>query len=100
MNLKKPDFWNLKKPNYISYLLLPFTLPVIFNNFFLKLRSKKIFKKIKTICIGNIYLGGTGKTPTTIKLYNLLKNQNLKIVTAKKYYSNQKDENILLEKNK
>ena len=29
---------------------------------------------IKTICIGNIYLGGTGKTTLAIKINNVLKN--------------------------
>ena len=48
--------------------------------------------------MGNIYLGGTGKTPTTLKLVELLKSLNLKIATAKKNYSHQQDEEILLKK--
>jgi len=39
MKLKKPRFWDYKKPNFISYLLLPFTFPLIINNFFLKLKK-------------------------------------------------------------
>ena len=42
MKLKKPKFWDYKKPNLLSYFLLPFTLPVIINNFFLK--KKKLLK--------------------------------------------------------
>ena len=60
MNIKKPKFWDLKKPSLISYLLTPFTFPLIINNFFLDKKSKKN-KQIKSICIGNIYIGGTGK---------------------------------------
>ena len=97
MNFKKPKFWDLKKPNFLSYLLLPLTIPIIINNLILKLRTKKKFKEIKTICLGNIYIGGTGKTPTTIKLYELLKNK-FKVVTAKKLYLKHIDEQIILKK--
>ena len=95
--LVKPKFWDLKKPNFLSYLLLPLTIPIIINNLILKLRTKKKFKEIKTICLGNIYIGGTGKTPTTIKLYELLKNK-FKVVTAKKLYLKHIDEQIILKK--
>ena len=83
MRFKKPKFWDLKKPNIFSYLLFPFTLIVYLNNFFLKFKPRKKNKKIKSICIGNIYLGGTGKTPTTIAIYELLKKLNFKVSTAK-----------------
>lgn len=96
--LNKPKFWDLKKPNFISFLLRIFTIPIIINNFFLNLKRNKTIKDIKTICIGNIYIGGTGKTPTTIKLYELLKNNEHSIITAKKFYSTQIDEQILLRK--
>ncbi len=96
MKLIKPKFWDQKKPNLLAYLLFPFTFFIRLNNFFLKIKSKKLYKEIKTICVGNIYLGGTGKTPTVLKLYQLLKN-DLNIVTAKKFYINQKDEQIMLK---
>ena len=97
MNFKKPIFWDLKKPNIFSYLLLPFTIPVIINNFFLNIQKKYKFSKIKTVCIGNIYLGGTGKTPLTIKLFNIIKKMGFDVITAKKFYSNQIDEQKLLK---
>ncbi len=97
MNLHKPKFWDFKKPNFLAYLLLPLTLLMKGNIFFSNLYPKKKFKKIKSICVGNIYLGGTGKTPTTLKLYELLKNTNYNVVNAKKYYFDQKDEYILLK---
>ena len=97
MNLHKPKFWDFEKPNFLAYLLLPLTLFAKANIFFSKLYPKKKFKKIKTICIGNIYLGGTGKTPTTLKLYQLLKDMNYNVVNAKKYYFDQNDEYVLLK---
>ena len=97
MKLKKPNFWDLKQPNYLTYLLLPLTLLIRLNNIFLKFTPKKKFKRIKSICIGNIYLGGTGKTPTTLKVYELLKNLNYQSATAKKLYLDQEDERTLLK---
>ena len=97
MKIRKPKFWDIKKPNLLSRLLLIFTIPIMINNFFLNLKSKEKSKKIKTICIGNIYLGGTGKTPTTIKLYQVLSKLKLKISTAKKFYQSQLDEEIILK---
>lgn len=99
MNFKKPKFWDLKKPNLLSHLLLPFTIFPLINNFLLKLKSKKKSKEVKTICIGNIYLGGTGKTPLTIKLFNILKDLKIKTATAKKYYLSQTEEQIMLKDN-
>ena len=98
MILKKPDFWNKKKPNIFSFLLIPFTLPIRINNFLLNKFKKTKSKKIYSICIGNIYIGGTGKTPTTIKLYQILKKIYKKVTTAKKFYYSQSDEINLLKK--
>ena len=98
MKVNKPKFWDFKKPNYVSYFLLPFTLPLIINNFFLSLKKNLKYKNIKTICVGNIYVGGTAKTPLTIKLNEILKKLNFKTATIKKFYSNQIDEQKLLER--
>lgn len=98
MQFKKPKFWKYIKPNFLSKILKPFTSIIILNNFFLDLKKKKKFSQIKSICVGNIYLGGTGKTPLTIKLFNIFNDNNIKTVTAKKNYKNQIDEQIILKK--
>ena len=97
MKFKKPKFWDLKKPNILSILLKPFTILVEINNLILNLKTKKKFHDIKTICVGNIYLGGTGKTPATVKLYNIFKKLNFSVATAKKNYKEQYDEQIILK---
>ena len=98
MNLKKPKFWKLKNPNFIAYLLYPISFIIILINSFKNKTDKKKFK-IKTVCIGNIYLGGTGKTSLSIKLNKILNKKNLKSCFIKKFYKNQIDEQKLLRNN-
>ena len=99
MKFKKPKFWDYKKPNIISYLLLPISVLVKIAKFIKNVTiKKKKFQSIKTICIGNIYLGGTGKTSLSLKINKILKDK-IKSCFIKKYYSNQIDEQKILEKN-
>ena len=95
MNLKKPDFWN--KKNLLAYIFLPFTIITHTINFFKKFSYKKKFT-IKTICVGNIFIGGTGKTSLSILINEILK-KKYKTVFIKKNYISQKDEINLLKKN-
>ena len=72
MKFLKPKFWDYKKPNLLSHLLLPLTFPLVINNFFLNHKNNNInHSKIKKICIGNIYVGGTGKTPLVMEIYRI-----------------------------
>ena len=97
MIFRKPYFWDYKKPNFLSYILLPLTFPLIINNFLLKYKKKDILDdKIKNICIGNIYIGGTGKTPLVIKIYQVLNDLGFKTATVKKFYANHIDEQKML----
>ena len=99
MILNKPKFWDLKNANFVSYLLLPFTLIVYLNNLFQSLKDPERNEGIKSICVGNIYLGGTGKTPTTLEIFKILTNLNFKVAIGKKFYPSQKDERIILKNN-
>jgi len=98
MKLKKPKFWDYKKPSLFSYLLLPFSIII---GLIIKIKSKPKFfnSKIKTICVGNIYIGGTGKTSLTIKIKKILDKNNIKACFIKKFYPDQADEQKLLSKN-
>ena len=96
MNLKKPKFWDYKKPNIYAYLLLPIALLIkILNLFKIKSKTKKF--KIKTICVGNIYIGGTGKTSLSIKINEILNKKKIRSCFIKKFYKDQIDEQKLLQ---
>ena len=94
MKFKKPKFWDLEKPNFIALVLLPFSYLIILYNFLTRKKNK--INNIKTICIGNIYLGGTGKTPLCIEMIKVLNSLNYKTCFIKKDYSDQLDEQKLL----
>ena len=94
MKFNKPLFWN--SINFVSVLLYPLSLLTFFINFLKKIPNTKKFK-IKSICVGNIYIGGTGKTPLSIKVNSILK-KNYKTVFIKKKYSDQIDEQNILRK--
>ena len=96
MNLIKPKFWDQNSLSLLSIVLLPFTIITQVYNF-LKKNKLKYKSKIKTICVGNIYIGGTGKTPLSIKINQIL-SKKFKTVIIKKFYLNQKDEIKLLNK--
>jgi len=96
MNLRKPKFWDKKKPNILAYLLLPVSsLLQVLKLFRIKTKVKN--SNIKTIVVGNIYLGGTGKTSLSIKINEILSERKIKACFVKKFYLDQYDEQKLLE---
>ena len=96
MKFKKPKFWDYNKPNILSYLFFPVSLLLTILKTLKNLTTKKKkYSKIKTICVGNIYLGGTGKTSLSLKINEILKD-NIKTCFIKKYYSDQIDEQKIL----
>ena len=97
MKFKKPAFWDYKSPNFLSYVLLPLTIFILINNFFIN-KSRPKERKIKSICVSNIYIGGTGKTPLTLEISKTLNDLNYKTVIVKKFYKNQIDEQRLISK--
>ena len=97
MKFKKPKFWDLKKPNIYSYILLPIAFLIQVFAYFKKKTKINDFK-IKTICVGNIYVGGTGKTSLCIKINEILKKKNIRSCFIKKFYKDQLDEQKILKK--
>ena len=95
MKLNKPLFWDYQKVSMWSFLLLPFSfiyLAIFWSSRIIK--SFKTYKKppIKVICVGNIYLGGTGKTPLVREIYKIAKSLGKNPAFIKKYHSYVSDE--------
>ena len=72
MKLIKPKFWDQSVGILASFF--PISLIYILIVFIKKL-VKKINFKIPIVCIGNIYIGGTGKTPAAILLAKKLNSE-------------------------
>jgi len=98
MNLKKPKFWDQSKLSLSALLLYPISL-----SYLLIASINKLFKvqkkfQIPIVCIGNIYIGGTGKTPLAIEMFNILKSIGKNPGFVKKYYDYLDDEIKMLKK--
>ena len=95
MRINKPNFWD-GKIGFFSILLFPLSLIVLFLVFLKKKFSKVSNFKIPIICVGNIYIGGTGKTPTSIYIVNELNKMGKNAVIFRKHYEDQVDEHNLI----
>ena len=95
MNFFKPKFWDRDKVSLLSVLLFPITLLIKILSFLRRLSTKSIRPSIPVICVGNIYLGGTGKTPLCIEIFLILKNLNMNPAFIRKKYDSFQDETDL-----
>ena len=69
--MNNPIFW--QKRNFLSIIFLPFSWLYIFASKLRDLFIKPIKINKPIICIGNLTVGGAGKTPIAIELGNILK---------------------------
>ena len=91
MKIFKPKFWD-KKKSFFSLILLPFTFLFEIIIFFRRTFTRKLNFNVHIICVGNIYVGGTGKTPLSILLAKELSNRDKKITLIRKSYKSHVDE--------
>jgi len=92
MNFFKPKFWDKNQISLLSVLLFPISLLFQMLSFFKRSITKIHHPSIPIICVGNIYLGGTGKTPLCIEIFAILKNLNMNPAFVRKKYDSFQDE--------
>ena len=72
--INTPEFWYKKDliSKFKTLLLLPFSIIWILLSLIKKNFAKRYKSHLKVICIGNLSIGGTGKTPFSIQTYKIL----------------------------
>ena len=70
--LKAPKFWYTKKDTILSRLLHPFSLLFRLGTKIRNLISTTNKSTLPIICVGNIVVGGAGKTPVALKIGKML----------------------------
>ena len=98
MKLNKPKFWDYPGISFWSIALYPLSL--LFSLVSLIINLFKIQKKfpIPIICIGNIYVGGTGKTSLASEIFKIVKSIGKYPGFVKKGYDYVYDEIKMLQK--
>ena len=96
MKLKKPKFWDNPKLSIWSILFFPFSLIYFFLSYIKQLKRSKKFH-VPVICVGNIYLGGTGKTPLAKEIFKITRSLGKNPAFVKKYHDYLQDEIEMLE---
>ena len=71
MKFNKPKFWDNNRQTIFSLVLFPLSVIVYFVTKLKRLKKGEKFK-FPIICVGNIYLGGTGKTPISIEIFKII----------------------------
>jgi tetraacyldisaccharide 4'-kinase len=96
MKIYKPKFWD-KKNSILSIILMPITVIIIFITYLKRKITYTSSFRIPVICIGNIYIGGTGKTPLSILIAKELSSKSKNPSIIRKFYKNHIDEHNLIK---
>ena len=95
MKLFKPKFWKSNK-NFFTVLLIPLSLITWIYIILKKTFIQKVKFNIPVICVGNIFIGGTGKTPLSIHIAKKLSENGKNPAIVRKYYRSHIDEHKMI----
>ena len=95
---KAPKFWYLKRDTYLSNSLYPFSLLFRLGTKLRTILSQKKNAELPIICIGNIVVGGAGKTPVSLKIGKMLRQAGYSPHFVSKGYSGIEKNNTLVQK--
>ena len=94
--LRSPSFW--KKKSIISFFLLPFSFFYYVGYRIYRLSKKEVEIGKPVLCIGNLVMGGAGKTPLVVKIRQLLSNDFSKIFVLTRGYLGKNSGPIIVKK--
>ena len=95
--LKAPKFWYLKRDSFLSNSLYPFSLIFRLGTKIRNLVSREKKTTLPIICVGNIVVGGAGKTPVALKIGNMLLKAGYKPHFVSKGYGGLEKNNTLVK---
>tara|TARA_B100000963_G_C22604899_1_gene661997 strand:+ start:85 stop:1050 length:966 start_codon:yes stop_codon:yes gene_type:complete len=93
---KTPLFW--KKKSLFSFLLLPFSFFYYLVCKIYRLSKKEVEIGKPVLCVGNLVIGGAGKTPLVIKIRQLLNNDFSKIFVLTRGYLGKEKGPLIVKK--
>ena len=98
--INTPEFWYKKDliSRFKTLLLLPFSIIWILLSLIKRNFAKRYKSHLKVICIGNLSIGGTGKTPFSIQTYKILEILGYKPVFLTRGYRGLRKGPILVNK--
>lgn len=79
-----PKFW--QRLNIIAIALIPFSFLYVLGFFFIRILTKTKQVNAKIICIGNLTVGGQGKTPTALAIGEILEQMSIKYAYVSRGY--------------
>lgn len=94
IKLLYPKFWQAK--NIIAYSLLPFSAIYWLLGYIRYFLAKPLKFPTTVISVGNVNVGGSGKTQIVIWLANFFKSQNIKFIIITKGYGSKLKKSILV----
>ena len=87
-----------KSNNFLNLLLFPFSIFYYLSIVIYKISNKEKKCNIPVLCVGNITLGGAGKTPTVIEMRQILTKTFKKIIVLTRGYKGKAQGPLIVSK--